>query len=662
MAIAQMAKVMIVTHRSQASELLEVLQSEGICQILNSEEATVTRDSPELATAVQRPIDIEQLLNRLTKSISFLKDYAKPGKGLASVLSPRTVVDEQSYNKVISDQRILKIIDRCEQAETAIEKLKADCESLESALQMLAPWASLETPVEEISQLQQAACLAGLIPTQQFEQTAQQISELGAAIQQIGTAANKYACIIACLKQNISDVQKLLRSADFEPVSFEAMTGTVAELIAQHREKLNQTENQLQEQIGIAASLSKNLLKLEILYDHYRNLLNREQTRGTAPATEQTVILEGWVKKNDFPRLEKILSGFEASSLSEIEPAEDEDIPVEIENKNVVKPFEVITRLYGMPKHFNVDPTVFLAPFFALFFALCLTDAGYGLVIIALVIFFIKKLQGDKKLMWMLGICAAVTVVAGALTGGWFGDAVQKLDIGWLTAARQKLMWFDPLEKPMTFFVLALALGYIQIMTGLLIAFAHNLKRKDFIAALCDQLTWLVMLNSIVIFLAGKGGYLSGEIGSFFGKLAVIPAVAIFLFSQREGRWAGRLGMGAYNLFSAIFYMGDVLSYLRLMALGMVTAGLAMATNVIAKIVLDIPYGFGVLLMIAVLIGGHGFNLAISGLSAFVHTLRLQYVEFFPKFLIGGGRSFEPLSKEYKHVYIAKNEIPKTIA
>ena len=653
MAIAQMAKVIIVSHRTQASELLEALQREGICHILNADEAMLTKDWPELGTAGRRPRDIEVLLNRLEKSIAFLKNYAKAQKGLAGVLSPRTVIDEQSYNKVVSDHEILSIIDRCEQFEASIEKANSEIENLHGTLETLDPWASLETPVEEIGRFQKTTCWAGLIPSPHFEEVEQKLSELAAVVEKIGTAANKHACLIVSLKENSDDVQKLLRSAEFEPVAFEPMTGTVAELIREHSKKLHEAEQQLQGLIHSASALSESLLNLEILHDHYRNLLDREQARDTAPATEHTVLLEGWVKKRDYARLEEIVSGFEASSLTRIEPAEDEEVPVEIDNKRVVKPFEVITRLYGMPKHFEVDPTVFLAPFFALFFALCLTDAGYGLVIIALMIFFIKKLQGDKKLMWMLGICAAVTIVTGALTGGWFGDAVQQF-VPALKSLRDKMVWFDPFEKPMMFFGLSLAVGYFQIMAGLMIAFIHNLMRKDYVSALCDQLSWLVMLNSLVLFGLGKAGIISPATGKFFGTLALIPAATILLFSQREGGWGGRIGMGAYNLFSTIFYVGDVLSYLRLMALGMVTAGIAMAVNVIAKISSDIPYGIGVVVMILVLVGGHGFNLAMSGLGAFVHTLRLQYVEFFPKFFVGGGKAFQPLSKEYKHIYIKK--------
>ena len=653
MAIAQMQKVIIVTHRSQASELLEALQREGICHILNAEEAMVSRDFPELITSAERPRDIENLLNRLTKSIEFLKTYASPQKGLASMLAPRTVIDARSYNSVVSDEKLLNAIDQAEQTHTAINQLDSECENLGTTLDMLTPWESLETPVEEIGGLQQATCILGLVPSQHLEQTTEQLTELGAAIQPLGTSAGRHACIVVALNVNIADVQKLLRSAEFEPVNFEGMTGTVADLIDRHSKKLDQAQKQLKEHYDKASSLSENILNLQILHDHYTNLLNREQTRGNAPATEHTVLLEGWVKKREYSRLEKIVSRFQASSLSKIEPAEGEEIPVEIENKNYIRPFEVITRLYGMPRHFEVDPTVFLAPFFAIFFALCLTDAGYGLVIIALMIFFLKKIQGDKKLIWMLGICSAATVVAGALTGGWFGDAIQQF-IPVLKPLRDKMMWFDPFEKPMMFFGLSLALGYVQIMAGLIIAFVHNIKRKQYVAGLCDQFALLLMLNSILIFAASKANVLPVEIGKYFGIPALIPAAVIVLFSHREGGWGGRIGMGAYNLFSTIFYVGDILSYIRLMALGMVTAGLAMAINIMAELVLGIPYGIGIIAMIMVLVFGHGFNIAINALGAFVHTLRLQYAEFFPKFFVGGGKSFEPLNKEYKHIYIKK--------
>jgi V/A-type H+-transporting ATPase subunit I len=650
MAITKMAKVMIVCHRSQASELLEVLQHRGICQILDAEQASVTKDAPDLAEKTERPKDIEDLLTRLSSAIEFLTEYAEPKKGLASMLAPRVVVDEQFYNNVVSDPELLRTVESCEHTKSAIDRLNSERDSLTAALEMLEPWRPLQTPVEEIPLLKRTGCLLGLLPTTQFDQTALKIADLGAAIQQIGPAGDKFASLVVCLKDQLSDAQKILRAADVEPVSFDNMTGTVSELITRHKQKLARLDDELNEHYSQAASLAENLLKLQTLHDHYSNLLNREQTRGSAPSTQHTVILEAWVKEKDYSSLEKVVSDFEAASVAKITPAEGEEIPVEIENRRLIRPFEVITRLYGMPRHVEVDPTVFLAPFFALFFGLCLTDAGYGLVIIAIMLFFIKKIQGDKKLMWMLVICAAATVVAGALTGGWFGDAIQQF-VPQLKPLRKKLMWFDPLEDPMIFFKLALALGYIQIMTGLIIAFAHNIKRKEYISAACDQLTWLVMLNSIVIFIAAKAGALPMHLGKFFGYLALVPAANILLLSHREGVWAGRIGMGAYNLFSTIFYMGDVLSYLRLMALGMVTAGLAMAINVIAEISGQVPY-IGIILMILVFVGGHLFNMAINTLGAFVHTLRLQYVEFFPKFIAGGGRSFEPLAKQYKHVYI----------
>ncbi len=650
MAIAKMAKVLIVTHRTQASELMEALQREGICQILSAKEAAVTKDWPEFAVTSEQPRDVEGLLHRLEKSIAFLNGYTKARKGLAGVLSPRAIVDERLYSKVVSDPQILDVTSQCEQIETAIEKTKGQIENLRSTLEQLYPWSALETPVEEIGRLQQTVCLAGLLPSRQFEQVEPKIAELGAAIENKGGTAGKFACLIVCLKDQADQVQKLLRSADFEPVTFEPMTGTIAELIKRHSEQLNDAERQLKDQYEKAATLAGKLLDVEILHDHYGNLLNREQVKSSAPATNYTVVLEGWVKEKNYKRLEKIVAGFHASSLTRIAPAEGEEIPVDIENKNVIKPFEVITRLYGMPMHFNVDPTVFLAPFFALFFGICIGDAGYGLVMLVVAILLARKMQGDKKLVWMLGICSVFAVLVGALTGSWFGNLTENFIPG-LDGLRKKIMLFDPMENPMLLFGISMLLGYIHIMTGLLIAFVHNLKQKDYIAAFCDQLTWLVMLNSVVVFGTSKAGYVPPQVGRYFGLLAIIPAVTIVFFSTREGGWGGRIGMGVYNLFSSIFYLGDVLSYLRLMGLCMVSAGMAMAMNILAETVSKMPV-VGIVIAIVILIIGHGFNLFLSILGAFVHTMRLQFVEFFPKFLVGGGRLFEPLSKRYGHIQI----------
>jgi V/A-type H+-transporting ATPase subunit I len=199
--------------------------------------------------------------------------------------------------------------------------------------------------------------------------------------------------------------------------------------------------------------------------------------------------------------------------------------------------------------------------------------------------------------------------------------------------------------------VLSLALGYFQIQCGLFIAFFSNLAKKDWAAAIWDQLTWIIHLNSLVCLLLAKGGILPAGLAKPCGIIAIITSLNILLFTVRSGGWGGRFGLGFYQLFSTVFYMGDTLSYARLMALGMVGSGFGMAVNVLVKLCADAPY-VGWLLGAVVFLVGHLFNIAMSLLGAFVHTMRLQFVEFFPKFFTGGGRDFVPLQKEFKHVQI----------
>jgi len=656
MAITPMAKVMIVCHRTQVADLLAALQAEGICQVLNADEAAVSRDTPGLAALRSRPKDLDELVARLERSIGFLKEHAPPEKG-GSFLAPRKVVDLRLYGEIIADPQARRPLEKAEQAQAAIEKARAEIDHSQGMLDTLRPWAPMQTPVEELGRLRTTISWAGLAPGQHFEQFQQELTEAGAALQRVGPAGTREAVIVVALREQAEQLQKLLRSYEFEVVNFESMTGTAAELMREYEQKLLEARARVEAQRRAAAILSGHLLKLQVLYDHYRNMLERERTRDSVPATEHTMILEGWCKKKDYLRLEKLVGRFDAASVARIEPAPGEDVPVEIENAPAVSPFETVTRLYGMPIPSSVDPTVFLAPFFAIFFGLCLGDAAYGLILFGLLAVVVRKLQGNKQALVMLIMCGVTTAIAGALTGAWFSDAIQALvprdtaAFRTLNGLRESLMWFDPMTQPMTFFLLSLGLGYLQIQFGLFIGFFHNLRRKDTAAAVFDQLSWIVMLNSLLGLGLSAGGVFPAALTRVFGFIVIIPALMILLFSGRGLPWGGRLGMGVFNLFSTVFFGGDILSYVRLMALGMVSAGFGMAINVLVQLVLGVPY-IGWLLGALLFVGGHLFNLALSTLGAFVHSLRLQFVEFFPKFFQGGGRPFLPLRRDYRYIYV----------
>ncbi len=657
MAIAKMTKVLIVSHRSEAAELLEQIQQSSILEVLDAARTAVSKQWPELVVEEKKPKDIEELADRLEKSVKFLEAHIKEKKTLLDTLAPRTVIEEKQYSQIVSSEEVLTLLEQAEEIAAEIQKLDTEKDNCLNILQMLKLWKNLKTPLEELTDSSRTRCFVGLVPDKTIKNLKQQLSKTTAALQIVGNDKSFYASIVICLKENAAEVQKLLRSAEFAPVTFEKVTGTAAQIIKQQTERLGEIETTSSKLRKKAAELAGEQFKLKILFDHYQNLLTREQTRALAPITTSTILLEGWVKEKDYATLESIVSRFGASTVSKIKPREDEEIPVEIENKPVVRPFEVITRLYGMPQHLNIDPTVFLAPFFALFFGICLTDAGYGFVMAVILWWLIKKIQGDKKAFNMLIICSVMSIVAGVLTGGWFSDTIQTLlpahtAVGKsLNAMRKNLMLFDPMKQPLIFFAISLLLGYVQVLFGILVAFVHNIRRKEYAAALCDQLTWVIFLNCLLLFAFSKLGYLPKSLSGLFIVLAVIQAVMILLFSKRQGGWGGRIGMGAFQLFSTVFYFGDILSYVRLMALGMVTAGFGMAVNVIVKLLMDIGWVgwiFGAVVFVLL----HMVNIALSALSAFVHTLRLQYVEFFPKFFNGGGREFCPLRKQNKYVIV----------
>lgn len=660
MAIAAMKKVMIVTHRSESEALLEALQQAGTVQVLDAERAMVTKEWPQLQSEFRRPRDLEERVDRLNRAIVFLKPYA--GKVAGGLLSPRIEVPAGQYAKIVRSGQAMELLEKVEQTAKQIDKYGQDIDGLTAEIDKLRPWTPLAIPVEELGGMKSSVCFAGLIPEQLIESLSAQLDELGAIVHKIGSAHRAEACLVLCLKEAAAEVQKALRQADFETVGFEGYHGTIAAIIAEREAVLAQRMTYLQHEKNTAVELAEQRLSFQILHDHHKNLVERVYARDMAPASEHTMFFEGWVKAKDYPALEKIVGRFEASTVAIVEPGEEEEPPVGIDNGPAVRPFETITRLYGLPANTDVDPTVFLAPFFALFFGLCLTDAGYGIVLCLLLAWALKKMQGDKKALWMLMACSGMAVIAGALTGGWFANTIQTLlpqDEGSfgarLETLRGKIMQFDPMKDPLIFIGIALGLGYIQVLFGLGIAFVNLLKQKNYAAAIYEKLTWLILLISVLLYGLAKGGLLPSGLAPVFGILSLIQVVLIFWFTERSSGLAGRIGGGAFAVFSTVFYLGDILSYVRIMALGMVTAGLGMAINILTQLLMEIPY-VGFILGLLMFVVGHTVNIGLSLLSSFVHSLRLQFVEFFPKFFTGGGREFSPLRNAYQHIVIRDND------
>ncbi|OHB54099.1 MAG: hypothetical protein A2173_06545 [Planctomycetes bacterium RBG_13_44_8b] len=656
MSIAQMQKILIASYRTEAKEVLEALQSSGIMQILDAERAIVSKEWPELYTEIERPKDIEDIYTKIGSALKFLNKYA-PKPTLAEALAPRTIVSKKEYILAIGTDEVMAILKECDRLINRLRKLGEQQEHLTGQLNMLLPWEKLDTNLADLEKLEKGAVILGLVPIKKFGLAEEKIKDLQAAIEKIGSKNGLAACAVITLKENTAEVYKALRSGEFEAVNLTQFKGIPAELLKNIQKQLQDIHQQRAALEKQSQQLSKSRLKLQMLADYYANLLGRERTRLSVPETDQTVLLEGWVKKHDIKKVREILAKFNGTSLDLIAPAEGEPIPVEIENNKAIRPFETITRLYGMPQQTNVDPTVFLAPFFAIFFGLCISDVGYGIILTITLWWLLRKVQTGKGALTLFLICGLTTILGGIITGSWFADTFtalipqQSILYSGLNGIRERLMLFDPMKSPLTFVALALALGYIQIMFGFCIALVNNLLKKNFTAAICDQFVWILFLNNFIVLYLAKGKIIPAYFGTISIITAIICAALILLFTVRQGPWTGRLGMGLFQLFSTVFYVGDILSYVRLMALGMVSAGFGMAINVIVKLLMDVPYA-GYMLGGIVFAAGHTTNLALSFLGAFVHSLRLQFVEFFPKFFVGGGMDFRPLRKEYKHIMI----------
>lgn len=367
--------------------------------------------------------------------------------------------------------------------------------------------------------------------------------------------------------------------------------------------------------------------------------------------TEKTFLLTAWVPEEKIPQLEKLLEEFPCY-LEVAEPDPEEEPPVLLKNHKLVEPFEVVTEMYSLPSPHGVDPNIAVAIFYFIFFGIMLSDAGYGLLLFFGGLFALKKMDLSpflRKMVKLITFGGVSTVFWGALYGSWFGNLIPQFTLTFLGRQINVPLLLDPLNDPLTILGISFALGALHLFCGMGYKAYLLIRRGHPWEALFDIGFWYMVLVGLPMLV------LPGVFRTVGLSLAVVGAVGLILTQGRDKKNIfARLLSGVASLYDITGYLSDLLSYSRILALGLATAVIGNVVNIMGTLA---GGGIlGLLLFIPVFLFGHALNLSINALGSYVHSSRLQYVEFFGKFYEGGGKPFQPLQANTKYVVVTDKE------
>ena len=660
MAISPMQKVEIFGHRSEKEKVLLALQETGVVEVQDFGEVYKDTEFEVFASSGTSEVEeIEERLSRIQFSIKYLASFL-PKKGILEKFSGnRLMLSSEEYREIVEKFDYNKIVNSCYSLSQKESELGTRLERVRREKKKLLPWLSLDIPVEKINETEKTIIRTFLLRRGVYEKLSSALEEATDRFHiEIVNQGDSYdSVLLIFLKEEEEIIQSVLGNIEYNDISWEGYKGTPNEIFQSLNKEIEKILNEKEAIRKEAAEIVSYRQKLLVLEEHLINELERLKVEPRFAETEKAFMLTGWTRKEDFPLLrQKIETQFQTVTVLEATPLEGEMPPVYLENSKFSEPFEMVTDLYGSPSYFELDPTPLLAPFFILFLGMCLTDAGYGLVVSLLSFIVLKTMRlgkGAKRMLSVAFYSGLATIVVGAMTGGYFG-----LDFSGfspeLQAIREKFLLFDPLKGSgsLVFLGVCMGVGFIHITFGLLVAFYKSVIKGKIFDGILDQLSWIFLLSGLLLLGLGKSDVFAKSIGSIGKWMALIAAGIIVLFSGRANKNPiARIGAGLYALYGITGYFGDVLSYSRLMAMGMATGVIAMVINTMTGMVKGIPF-VGYFVAALFFVFGHVFNIVINMVSGFIHTMRLQFVEFFGKFLEGGGRPFKPLEKRYRYSII----------
>lgn len=646
MAIVPMKKIRIYAHASERGDLLKAVQRLGVI-----EPDIPERDEDSAADFKNRAGEIaffDRNILAAQNTIELLSKYSTEKK---SLIPTKREISQKEYEAAAKkSDETLKKVNEINGLLKETTSIKNNIARLSAQKESYVPWKNFDA-VLSFNGTKTTSAVKGTLPSD-AEVDFSEISEC-VFYSEVYNNGEQKGIFAVCPKSVYDDVLEALRKNGFAYPSFALPDMTAAQYMSEIEKNIRSEETKLKNIENDFVSESKNLKELQLYYDWLTIRRERYKVREKLLQTRKTFMLEGYIPKKYADSVKKRLeTNFEC--FVETEEIGEKDIPpVEFDNNKFVSPVETVVEMYSMPSKNDIDPNPIMSIFYYFFFGLMLSDAGYGLVLFFGGLFIDKKYKPEGtmgKMIRMFTICGIFTTFWGALFGSWFGDLFPKIAEVFFGKAIGPLGIYDPVSNPIPLLILSFILGIIHLFTGMGINFYSLVKNGRLKDAIFDIGFWYCLLIGLIMIIpmAPLGTGMLGVVGKW---LAIIGAVGLVLTQGRsKSNIFGRIFGGIGSLYDVTSYLSDILSYSRLLALGLATGVIAQVINTMAA--LGGNSILGVIMFVAVTLLGHTMNLLINLLGAYVHTNRLQYVEFFKKFYEGGGRKFEPFAINSKYIKI----------
>lgn len=656
MAVVAMSKIQILLHNADKAKVLETLQECGVMEIIDSAESQFASLNEE---AIHK-LDFE--IAEIDFALRFLTKYAAPTKGVeAMFLGDKIKVDSLDAVAALRKSFAYRsIVEKCQNLEEEINRKKARLIEVNHEFAEFEPWENLKLDLALLRETETTKLLIGSLPRRQAADCLAEIEEHVLLSEQNIISEQKdpeTRFWVLVDKKNLETVEAILQGYGFSafvPAFREGTPHEILKALIQEKKTILKQFDAFEKE---GEELAYNIPNLKKMYDYLHWLKGREEIKQNFSTTEMVTVILGFVPKERLAELEKVLSEVSANIfVEELQITSEDQVPVALKNKNFVRPFEGVMKLFGLPASSELDPTPYLTPFFLVFFGFCLTDVGYGLILgigLWILLKTIKFPEDLKSMLRLLMYAGWVTVVMGVLFGGYFGLTVDQAP-AWMVNPETglfKFQIFDPINNLNVVMGFAYGLGLLQLWLGTFLKGLNQWKNNK-AEALQTSFIYNLLIVFVIFLTLAKTGVLFAGVADLLEKVVYVN-IALAIWGSGYGqKWFVRPLIGAIvflqeiiNIFSA------VLSYSRLFALGMSTGIIALVFNTIALTTLDLMPPFAAIpVMIIVIVVGHILNIALNVLGAFIHSARLQFVEFFGKFLAGGGKDFTPFKREMKYL------------